>query len=86
MTKQEEIREGMILITKSRPMAYQLLQYLHSEGMVIKVEGELPEQPSDELLKGMAEENLLRSIWYMGTQDILKAGYVAVESLIKEGK
>ena len=37
MTKQEEIRGEIILITKNRPMAYQLIKYLHSQGVVIKV-------------------------------------------------
>jgi len=40
ISRQEEIREGILQITKSRPMTYQLLRFLRDNGVVIKVEGE----------------------------------------------
>ncbi len=33
----EEIKRGIIEITKSRPTAYQILRYLHSHDVMIKV-------------------------------------------------
>ena len=40
MTKQEKIKKGLIQITKSKPMTYQLLRFLVENNCVIEVEGE----------------------------------------------
>jgi len=102
MTKQEEIREGLeqILIPEA---TQEVLLYLHSQGVVIKVDRELPETadwikcPCDDCT---AEHKLIdewgyfcdlacgkRSYWIArcrGHQEMLGAGYVAVEPLIGE--
>lgn len=43
MTKQEKIKKGLIEITKSRPMTYQILRWLRDEGVVIKAGRNLPD-------------------------------------------
>ena len=70
MTKQEEIKSGISEIAEeywysSLMVTRKVLEYLHSQGVVIKVDKEMPH----------------------GTIhcDMLKAGYVPVEPLIKEG-
>ena len=53
MTRQEEIREGIAIIVmsswcrteKSEDTAYDIMRYLHSAGVVIKVDRELPQNP-----------------------------------------
>jgi len=89
MTKREEIREGIKRIVAvweesdgntTRGIDDRILEYLHSQGVVIKVERELkmPEYWAGE--------------WYIdenGNKQTLEdavgdAGYVAVEPLIKE--
>lgn len=86
MTKQEEIREGIITnITKVCPnmlnrdivsLADKILQGEYSQGVVIKVDRELPQH----LMEGQEAYS---------SEDIkhrfAKAGYVVVESLINEG-
>ncbi len=59
-------------------LADELLPYLHSQGVVIKVDREL--------LKKKTIENHLSSWanWYEGQQDMLKAGYVAVAPLVEK--
>ena len=99
MTKQEEIREGM----RSRltytfdfttdEITTEILSYLHSQGVVLKVDRELPKldllaidwvcplnhNPTTPYEKGEVER--LKRF----AQDVLiYAGYVAVEPLIKE--
>lgn len=80
MNKQDIIREGIIQITKSRPMAYQLLRFLHDNNVVIRVEQVLPDRSY------FNEENRGYELELSGhTQvDMIKAGYVAAESLIEE--
>ena len=86
MTKQEEIREGIAIILESagasREWTLNILEYLHSQGVVIKVERELPSISwnSDDPLydiafcKGMSEN--------LG--NMLKSGYgTAVEPLVE---
>ncbi len=87
MTKQEEVRDGLqkivdgydstLPIDKPCPhceVVIKILNYLHSKGVVIKVDRELPPAPwavyrIDEIA-GKTQ------------QSMLKAGYVAVEELI----
>lgn len=59
-----------------------ILSYLHSQGVVIKVEGELP---TDKNFYGVAKDNMLAGCYYHGQIDMKEAGYVAVEPIIKEG-
>ena len=52
MTRQEEIKEGVEDIifkswekpVKSADLSFDILSYLHSQGVVIKVKGELPKR------------------------------------------
>ncbi len=90
---QEEIREGIynIILDCEEPdgvdanRAVQLItQYLHSQGVVLKVEGKLPEIVfpmhigSDSPIGHIARE------WHKKTQeDMLEAGYVKTEPLIE---
>lgn len=95
MNKQEEIGKevfnfiytGLVEGERYGDIADSILYYLHSQGVVIKVEKELPittglyGKPlpingSDDYNKGQIK----------GQQDMLDAGYVAVESLIEEEK
>jgi len=97
MTKQEEIREGIINILepyafsgtitssdgyyffcdKADDVITAILSYLHSQGVVIKVERELPPNP----YIGMDD---FAFIYQAAQKDM--AGYVAVVPLIKEEK
>lgn len=54
----------------------QILDYLHSQGVVIKVEGELPELPKT------AHEAAVK-IYNKAIDDMLKAGCVKTEPLIE---
>ena len=87
MTK-EEIREGMakyILVCGNKPSVYtpdmcaeDLMEFLHSQGLVIKVEKELPLPKFVNSIVGVAEFELqLRT-----QRDMLKAGFTATEELI----
>ena len=98
MTKQQEIREGIVSIAKqwfsNNGFAYQtmpndrsfegdLLAYLHSQGVVIKAEKELPE---NNFICNLVTGEKYQDAGYRNAQrDMLKAGYVVVEPLIKEG-
>ncbi len=92
MTKQEEIREGIESLFKGSMSAIihdfqfheltsdwrkeftnRVLKYLHSQGVVIKVDKELPF-----LWDGYTMDGYIR--------ELIEAGYVAVEPLIKESK
>ena len=71
--------------------AYLLLQFEDSQGVVLKVEGELPHhhypRPS---ISNATQQNLSYkdrvTSYAKALEDMLKAGYVAVESLILGGK
>ena len=104
MTKQEEMKRFVSLYLRQRfttnevpddecdKEAEFIQQYLHSQGVVIKVERELPKLTQDEfeewcgshqirgcgLRKAMCEDYCV----FLAMND--KAGYVAVESLIKD--
>jgi len=103
MAKQEEIREGFIKqvcldLEEGLPIvdvATRGFNYLHSQGVVIKVDRELPESPDADYLisqydgeKASAEDVALMHLNGIekGKSLMLKAGYVAVESLLKEGR
>ena len=55
----------------------QILRYLHSQGVVIKVDKELPK-------RFLCAGRTSRESYKLGTEDMLVAGYVAVEPIIKE--
>ncbi len=88
ITKQEEIREGLTLLMSEcyskelsvcpnfLPQVFlnRLYSYLHSKGVVIKVDRELPF--TDPYGTCLAEVNALNIL--------IESGYVAVESLINE--
>ena len=92
MTKQEEIREGIANILmdcgdeywKHCSMEAELiLIYLHSQGVVLKVERELPK-----LKELVGEVSLLEKMGYLSgvreyQDQIRKAGFVAVEPFIE---
>lgn len=59
----------------------EILTYLHSQGVVLRVDKELPEMPKWAVLKGMPISGA-NGITFVAQQDMLKAGYVAVEPLI----
>ena len=85
MTKQEEIREGMENVIRGYEGAERwsgvitdgLLGYLHSQGVVIKVDRELPDMPC-------YSHTREKTAYSRSQEDMLNAGYVAVEPLIKE--
>jgi len=97
MTKQEEIREGIKQIYLlpipdfgrristgeeiANYCADRILQYLHSQGIVIKVEGKLP---TDKNLYGVAKDNLAAGCYCHGQIDMKEDGYEAVMPLINE--
>lgn len=91
MTKQEEIRlwlSGFLAITDSDGVsrggfddADKLLEYLVSQGVVLKVDRELPGR----IFKDNQKYNDDYAEGYLGAQgDMLKADYVAVEPLIQD--
>ena len=94
-TKQEEIREGMEAIIQKfeddspeagygyekREMVAELRNFLHSKGVVIKVERELPVQPSLHSGCESFDHHFDRE---RAQRHMIEAGYVAVEPLIKE--
>ena len=89
MTKQEEIREYIYILIEEaigsiRPehhpniVTHRIIQYLHSQGVVIKVDGELPFVTSD--YTPSAHGVYVR----INKEALNEQGYVAVENLIKE--
>ncbi len=98
MTKQEEIREGIATrleiayntglskrTCNTNEMARQAVAQLHSQGVAIKVEGELPEITFPSHVNELSTVGLVASAWYdRCQQDMLKAGYVKTEPLIEE--
>lgn len=105
MTKQEEIRKGLATKLRAMSyLVYcdckecknreqlavdEIFSYLHSQGVVIKVEGlpnkrKLKAQYEEEFGKGST--NMSFDTWYSAKFMFgdFEAGYVAVETLIKE--
>ena len=74
MSIQSDIKEGLIQITKSKPMAYQLLRFLADNNCVIKVDRELPC-----VYEGRAYGRLLTLLQYVKADDTL-ASAVANEA------
>ncbi len=79
----EEVKE------QDRIWADGLLSYLHSQGVVIKVDRELP-TPADPSGKTRMTDAYFchwadREVYVKGQQDMIKAGYEAFESLIEGG-
>jgi len=64
-----------------QPMKFlnEIMPYLHSQGVVIKVDGELPSSP-------FIEESGDNNGFIVGRDFMLRAGYTAVIPLIKESK
>lgn len=70
-----------------RRLAASILQDLHSQGCVLKVDRELPKNPFHELeLVDDVYIHRSRKIHRAAQQYMLNAGYVAVEPLIEEKK
>ena len=95
MTKREEIREGVaqLVVEVGKPnrhsyaVADGMIRYLHSQGVVIKVERELPEYaPFPERNPKPIEGAAFLLGMDIGREDMLGVGYVAIEPLIKESK
>jgi len=80
MSKQSEIKEGLIQITKSKPMVYQLLRFLADNNCVIKVDKLLPENPYPDSVISMGYDKWMA--YHQAQVDM--SGYVAVEPLIEE--
>ena len=85
-TKQDIIREGLfkVLFPHSNadhytgdPTVQKVLEYIHSRGVVLKVERELPKLYDDEHPDGFS-----LPIWC--TEAYKRAGYVATEPLIEK--
>ena len=99
MTKQEEIREGVITnIAKACPdmlnvdivaLTDKILKDEDSQGVVIKVDRELPyshyvDGIFNSKKKSEIKQNTgLNNIYEKAQQDMLEAGYVAVEPLVE---
>ena len=66
----------------NRLLAEDILSYLHSQGIVIKVDRELPIVPQAAIAP-MYDKVFLEGI-NAGQYNMLKAGYVAVEPLVTE--
>lgn len=97
MTKQKEIREGIhktisdsvlnqvtldglnYSLVHFERMENALLSYLHSQGVVIKVNGIFDDDSGETTCVGICNITCHNSERYL----MLKAGYVAVEPLIK---
>lgn len=90
MTKQEEIMEGVEKIfdeyDSEGDLISQILLYLHSRRGRIEVDRDVPHH---KLFISPAFGETLEQEWYIrgyqqAQQDMLNAGYVAVEPIIKE--
>ena len=64
-------------------LAGEILSYLHSQGVVIKVKRELP---AVILSKDMtdADRRYKKAVWEYAQETMVEAGYVATKPLIKE--
>ena len=77
MSRQSDIKDGLKRILGDERLVAKTLSFLEKEKVVIKVERDLPKPDPNacgQYLSGYCEAR----------QDMLKSGYVAVESLIKE--
>ena len=102
MASREEIREGILgeiksiikagtnltKIAEAECITDQIFNYLHSQGVVLKVERELPELPYCYHHPDTINLNCFTCGDIVGQRNqrsnILRAGWEAVESLIKE--
>ena len=92
MATKEAIQEGIAEIIRANSgsiveypnqVAFAITQYLRSQGVVKKVDRELPECPC----KPYGDRTWLtpdQAIYVEAQQDMLKAGYVATEPLVEE--
>ena len=98
MSKQEKIREGiktLIAIEQSgggfdgNRLTQKILEFEDMVGVVIKVDRELPEQPSFTSYpkdRSDGRPNMTYQIFKAGQRSLIDAGYVAVNPLIEEKK
>lgn len=86
MTKQEDIREGIrtiiddpLVYIADKPVEYtdKILSYLHSQGVVVKVNRELPPRAAITIVEG--SQTIIIPI-----KKLSELGYEAVEPLIEE--
>lgn len=94
MSKQEEIREGVAEILSSLEggrggaeyrLTDNILSYLHSQGVVIKVKKSIMDVPLPEMgFDAYTREGVI-SKCHLTKLKILEAGYVVVEPLIEGG-
>ena len=93
MTKQEEIQAGMaqyIKLVGNKPDVYtpemcaeDLMEYLHFEGVVIKVERELPDKNVNHTWYKDEFGEAGKIGYDLAVKDMCDADYVAVEPLIE---
>jgi len=72
-----------VLVATGDLLAKIVIRYLHENNVVIKVDKELPEPPFD---VSSDTYRWKKQMCRIVQSDMLKAGYVAVEPLIKEEK
>jgi len=92
--KAHQIIEANLLICGGIPLLTlkgleELFTYLHSQGVVIKVDRELPKYPYPlvtQVTGGMEVVDTWQKIYDETQQGMLEVGYVAVEPIIKEVK
>ena len=78
-TKQEEIREGLERFYKAGNLTpTNVLFFLEKRGVVLKVDRELPINTCGD------DYDCYESCHLIAQEDMLKAGYVATEPIVKE--
>ena len=88
-TKREEIREGLADIImeswgkseKSTDTAYNILSYLHREGVERKIAGEFPKM--SEIRMGATWEEQREISYSHGQESMIKAGYTLTKPLLE---
>ena len=80
-TEAEEYKKGICL-----SIADELLEYLHSQGVAIKVERELPRDICQDVIDTIGATREDAGSYKRSQQDMLKAGCGFFEPLIEEGK
>ena len=84
MTKQEEIRKGIAIILESaganKEWTLNILEFLHSQGVVLKVERE-PREPGYMEAPGWKKVG-----WHSACKAMIRDGYSAWEPLIEEAE